>query len=283
LSFNCFDVSGMVFVSYHLYEDMLKLWLLLLPATGCGQILHFGTNQVMPGRIVEFAAPFNARAKAEAALNGRATGAARGAIVVPPGFDPRKACPVFIVNVPSGGSAISSLRSYTNVVLEEGWMLLAADGPKMPAEQDTVEWGWCVLGSVLEQFTKHWPHAKQWPMAPGGFSGGAKRAGAVAAGMMREGYRVTGIFMGGCNEDRASLGVKMFQPPAHFRSIPIFLSNGSSDPIANPTHAAKVKASMDLNRFTRVRLETYEGGHRLYDEHVREALRWFRGPASLGK
>ena len=93
--------------------------------------------------------------------------------------------------------------------------------------------------------------------------------------MMRDGYRVIGIFMGGCNEDRATLGFQLFQPGLGFKNVPLFLSNGASDPIANPSHGAAVRDSMQQNGFTRVRLETHEGAHGLKSEHLRTALSWF--------
>src|SRR6185436_16941991 len=96
------------------------------------------------------------------------------------------------------------------------------------------------------------------------------------AAMVKGGYKVIGIFMGGCNEDRVTLGWELYHPGDRFKSVPIFLSNGASDPIANPTHAATVAESMRRSGFGQIRLESYEGGHRQNTEHLAEALQWFR-------
>ncbi len=176
---------------------------------------------------------------------------------------------------PSGGSAIDWMRSVTNRAFKEGWAVLAADGPKVGVNDDTVQFGWAVLSSALDQFTRTWPQAKQWPVACAGFSGGAKRSAAVAAAMTRDGWRVVGVFLGGCNEDRATLGLQLFQPGPQFKQVPFFLSNGASDPIANPQHASTVAESMRANGFVNLRLESYPGGHRQHNDHLTEALQWF--------
>src|SRR5262245_60872209 len=98
--------------------------------------------------------------------------------------------------------------------------------------------------------------------------------------MMKEGYNVIGVFMGGCNEDRVTLGLEMYQHGDRFKSVPLFLSNGSADPIAGPQQAANVVAAMRRSGFTRIRSETYEGGHRQNDSHLADALRWFREPSA---
>ena len=153
------------------------------------------------------------------------------------------------VSVPSGGWALRSLPSITNTAFSAGWAVLAADVPKVDQNDDTVQFGWAMLSSVLEQFHRTWPQSKQWPVACAGFSGGAKRSATVAAAMVKEGYQVIGISMGGCNEDRATLGLQLYQPGDHFKLVPIFLSNGTGDPIANPTHSATVAESMRRSGF----------------------------------
>jgi hypothetical protein len=206
----------------------------------------------------------------------------RGALVTPIRLaNLLNPCPLLIVSVPSGGSAIRSLPSVTNTALSEGWAVLAADGPKVRVNDDTVQFGWAMLSSVLDQFHRTWPPSKQWPVACAGFSGGAKRSATVAAAMTREGYQVVGIFMGGCNEDRATLGLELYQPGDRFKAVPIFLSNGTSDPIANPRHAGLVADSMRRSGFRTLRLESYPDGHRQNNEQLALALQWFRQNSSL--
>jgi predicted esterase len=245
------------------------------------QGLHFGTNRITPGEILRFAAPVTEQARAEIARTGKAP-VATGALVLPPGYtNLSKPCALLIISVPSGGSAISRLASVTNVGLPQGWAMLAADGPKMEFDQDTIQVGYAVLGSVLNHLARTWPITRQWPVACAGFSGGAKRSAAVAGAMTRDGWKVIGVFMGGCNEDRASTALELFHPGPGFLRVPMFLSNGDQDPIANPTHGASVRDSMLRSGFTTIRLESFAGKHQLNKEHLREALDWFQQSAGI--
>ena len=258
------------------------LLLLVVPLCGHAQQLHFGTNIVAAGKVIEFTAPLNGRALTEVSRLRLGGSKARGAWMAPEGLtNLLRPCPLLIASVPSGGSAIGWMRSITNRALKEGWAVLAADGPKVSVNDDTIPFGWAMLSSVLDQFVRTWPQAKQWPVACAGFSGGAKRSAAVAAAMSHDGWRVIGVFMGGCNEDYATLALQLFQPAQSFKQVPFFLSNGSSDPIANPQQAAAVAESMRRSGFQMIRLETYVGGHRQNSDHLSDALRWFQkvGPA----
>ena len=244
---------------------------------GSAQGLHFGTNLVSPGSLITFNAPLNGRARMETGRLRLAVQSIQGAFVAPATLTNLvRPCPLLVVSVPSGGSAIRAIPGLTNLALPAGWTVLAADGPRVEVMQDTIEFGWGTLSSALEQFARTWPQARQWPVVCTGFSGGAKRSAAVAAAMTRDGWRVIGVFMGGCNEDRASLGLQMFQPGDRFKRVPFFLSNGAGDPIANPEQGAAVAASMRRSGFTTIRLESYEGGHRQHLEHLETALPWFQ-------
>jgi predicted esterase len=258
----------------------LALW---QPLAVDAQRLHFGTNLVVPGQSIHFSARFNAQGYLEASRAG-VGGVARGAFVPPATLtNLLQPCPLLILSVPSGGSAIRWMPNVTNTALERGWAVLAADGPKVEVNDDTIQFGWGMLSSVLDQFTRTWPQAKQWPVACVGFSGGAKRSAAVGAAMTHDGWRVIGVFMGGCNEDRATLGLQLFLPGNAYKRVPFFLSNGTSDPIANPQHAAAVAASMRQSGFTTLRLETYEGGHRPSNDQLDLALSWFAVSAGLNQ
>lgn len=254
---------------------------ILVPTIGRAQTLWLGTNQVPAGKIVEFVVAPNARARQEASQLRRKLEQVRGAVIVPQGFSLAKPRPILVVSVPSGGSSIKALSNYTNVAFSAGWVVLAGEGPRVAVEEDTVQWGWGMLSSVLDYVSRSWPQSKSWPVACAGFSGGAKRSATVAAAMMKDGYNITGIFMGGCNEDRVTLGLQLYQPGERFKQVPIFLSNGTGDPIANPQHAATVAESMRRSGFRNIRLENYSGAHRQNEEHLALALQWFRQSAGL--
>ena len=258
-------------------DVLFWLSLLALPLKIGAQEIHYGTNLVEPGKVIEFLAPLNAQGLRVASSLPLTTTSARGAFVAPASFNNLlKPCPLLIVSVPSGGSAIHWLPSVTNAALSGGWAVLAADGPKVNAKDDTIQFGWAMLYSVLEEFHRTWPQSRQWPVACGGFSGGAKSSALVAAALVKLDYQVIGIFMGGCNEDLATLGLQLYQPGNRFKLVPIFLSNGNSDPIANPKHAATVAESLRRSGFQTLRLESYEGGHRQNNDHLVLALQWFK-------
>ena len=255
---------------------------LALAASAHGQTLHFGTNRVAPGQIVEFAAPPNEAARREASKIGRTAGSIRCAFILPPGCTNLvRPFPLLIFSVPSGAGAIRQMRSMTNAAALEGYIIFAADGPKVDLGLDTIQWGAAMVASGLDQLTRTWPPVRQWPIACAGFSGGAKRSAAEAAALTRDNWRVVGVFMGGCNEDMATLGARLFEPGSHFKSVPMFLSNGEADPIANPQQGAAVKESMTRAGFTNVRLQTHEGKHELRQEHLRQALQWFAQTGGL--
>ena len=93
--------------------------------------------------------------------------------------------------------------------------------------------------------------------------------------MMKENYPVIGLFMGGCNEDLASLGLRLNQPGEQFKQVPIFLSSGLTDSIATPEQHTAVRQSMYRTGFEKIRVENYEGGHQLDNETLALALGWF--------
>src|SRR3954463_812052 len=265
----------------------LAAFLLLFPLSLVSQTLHFGTNLIAPGQIVQFPAVLNAKGKWETGKLKLPAGPATGALVLPEGFDLRKPWPLVIVSVPSGGRSIPMMRAYTNVALTLGYAVLAADGPAVVQDLDTTQLGWAMLSSVLEQLVRTWPQTKAWPMVCAGFSGGAKRSATVAAAMMHESYRVAGVYMGGCENDRASYSATYYLPGEGFKRVPMFLGYGATDPIAGPTQATATKQSMENFGFRNVRAEMYEGGHRLDQENLKTALVWFKsrlpGAAAKGK
>src|SRR5262245_31970117 len=115
----------------------LSLFISVLPVATSAAPMWLGTNQVFPGRIVEFAVTPNARAGMEAVRAHRVVSLLKGAVAVPEGFNLVKPRPILIVSVPSGGSPIKAMPGYTNAALSADWVLLAGEGPPIPAEEDT--------------------------------------------------------------------------------------------------------------------------------------------------
>ena len=266
-------------------KPLLGILTILVSMSGWSQTIKFGVTNITPGKLFEFTVPLSTQAKWEAKQGGNSfVNSARAAMIVPESFDPAKPFPLLIVSSPSGGSPIGSIRGYTNVAMAEGWVVLAAEGPtQTPPKLDTFAWRGVMLGAALETLHRNWPGAARWQVACAGFSGGAKMSGSIGAMLARQNYNLVGMFMGGCNEDRATFGFNTHQPPAWFLEVPIFLCGGLTDPIATPEQHKSVRDSMRASGFANVRLATYPGGHSLNEETLREALNWFLQQAAVEK
>jgi predicted esterase len=234
------------------------------------------TNAPALSQHFDLPVPLNPIAAREAANAGQRVASLKGSVDIPANFDVRRSWPVLLVCAPSGSSAVNSARAYTNIALAQGWIVVAIDGPKVSVQQDNNVFAWAMIQSLLNELRRNWPQSKQWPFAVAGFSGGAKRSAMIAAEMMRQGDSVIGVFMGGCNEDRATLGYQISNPGAGFLNLPMFLSNGTRDAIAGPSHAQTVRLSMEQTGFRKIRAETYNEGHKLDTNHLAMALEWFR-------
>lgn len=234
--------------------------------------------QIPPNRILQFSLPLTSAAKvAIAAGKNPPIDFARAAIAVPSGFDPEIPTPILLVSGSSDGEA-SSIRvmpAFTNVALRLGWIVIAVDGPYGKPPNDDPPFRWGLISSLLDHMHKTWPGSKRWPIVAAGFSGGAKWSGVIGAILAQKGFNLVGVFMGGVNQDMASKAAQLYDPAVRFKRTPIYLSSGSKDKIATPAHHEEVKESLVSNGFSKVRLESFEGGHGLSDNELRKALGWF--------
>jgi hypothetical protein len=243
-----------------------------LPVALFGQALTLGNLEVKPGKTLYFGVP----------LRSGTTGApaVRGALVVPEKFDPRKSWPVLVIDSPGNGSPIDAMRGFTNVAWQSGWLVLAADDLPGKPKRDSFAWRWTLISSALDYVHKFWPGSRDWPMACAGFSGGAKMSAFTAAHLVQAKYRVIGLFLGGCNDDMASLAYQQIQPGENYKTVPVMLSSGAGDAIATPAQHESVKSSMLREGFTNVWLETHQGAHALDTNHLQRALEWFSRQAA---
>ncbi len=246
---------------------------------------------IKPGHKVEFETPFSEalRAKLKKRLGGvedlytdiDMSKAAVG-LFVPVGFDPTKSWPVMIISVSDTGrsqgkfpSSVKSMFAYIEAAKSEKWVLIAADCPGYLTPG--LPFNRCGLAeAALEALAEAWPASKYWPIATGGFSGGAKYSGWLGGWFSESGRNVLGMFMAGCNEDMASKSLDALRPTKKvFNRAKVFLSIGAHDKVAGPDKAETVVKSLKRSGFDDTQLTIFEGGHELRQYHLITAMKWF--------
>lgn len=231
-----------------------------------------------PG-VVRYEFPLDDRERSYAAEAGNTPPAhAMVTIVAPPGFVPTKTSPVLILSGTSdfGRRNSDDIPFYAAAARSEKWLVLTGDAPTKP-RQDSTGWRFAMTLAAVRALHAKFPGSERWPVACAGYSGGAKRAGFIAPLLKLAGCRLAGIFLTGINEDRLSTGYRQYLgADAGFRELPIFVSSGQTDQVAPPAAQSAVVASLKRNGFSRVREESFEGGHVVNSAHVRGALAWFR-------
>ncbi len=249
-----------------------------LPVFACAGPARLGYVEITPGAVTKFDAPLSPALQTLALTGGNPrVPAAKCAIVVPAGFDPAKPWPILVANAVQGSSAVAGVAVFGKPAAEAGWITIAADGP-VPAKLETTQWCVAMIEAAFDHLEKAWPGARRWPVASGGFSGGAKRSAYVGAMLMENGHRVIGLWMGGCNEDRASDALHWHKPGPAFFAVPIHLSSGLADPVATPAQHRVVRDSMLAAGFKDVRLETHAGAHAMDPAQLAAGLRRFAPP-----
>ncbi|MGD9780580.1 MAG: hypothetical protein AB7V14_00345 [Kiritimatiellia bacterium] len=245
-------------------------------APAAGPAIVAGTEIRLGGKTT-FRAPLDKEAiQALSKAGNNATEAAVG-LWVPADFDPQKEWKILLVSQTADASSVDHMDCYPAAVqTAPGWIMLAADGPFAPPKGDTTQWRWQMARAGLQALEAAWPASRNWPIAAGGFSGGAKRSGFLGALLCADGRNLIGMYMGGCNQDMASEGLKDYRPDrVAFRKVPVYLSAGKQDATAPVQKVDKVRLSLEATGFREVRMETYDGGHNPDLGHVAEALNWF--------
>jgi surfactin synthase thioesterase subunit len=237
---------------------------------------------VVPGKTTQFEIVlpenlrrFAGRGKLSAVTTALAT------VAVPANFDPARAWPMLVISASSDPGYTDSrawMRGFVAPALAAGWVVFAADAAEVPGvpAADNNELRLALVLAAQSALAKVWPDSVHWPLAFGGFSGGAKRSGVLAFLSTVEGRTPIGIFLGGCNEPTPVMVLDAYREPLpQFLKIPVFLSSGSRDPVATPEQHEEVARQLAAAGFSALRLETYPGRHNLYQEHVQAALQWF--------
>lgn len=205
---------------------------------------------------------------------------ARVAVATPATFDPMQPWRVLIVSAtsdPGHQSSRALMTAYRSAAAGAGWIALAADPDTEVAQSEHSPALRFVLASVaLDAVLPQWREPGRSTLAFAGFSGGAKYAGWLAALFTTQGARVAGIFLSGVNEERvATAAMQLKVLDEGYRSVPVFLQAGRSDPVATAARHREIRAELLRRGFRSVRLEFVEGGHRVDANWLPTALEWF--------
>jgi predicted esterase len=201
-------------------------------------------------------------------------------VALPAGFRPEEPMPILVVSATSGSPSRELLRAYAKSASDTGWVLVAADAePEVARADDQVALRIVLTAAAIAGLRVQWPASAQSPLAFGGFSGGAKHSGWLAASFARRGRNVIGVYLSGDNEETLSQGAAGFEiKDEKFRRMRVFVQAGTTDEIAGPDDVRNVMASLERAGFSRTRIAWTSGGHQVEPESLREALRWFTAP-----
>jgi predicted esterase len=202
-------------------------------------------------------------------------------IAVPENFDTAHVWPVMVISATSDPQYHSSRRllgAYADTALTDGWILVAADPTEnVSIEQDDVALRYALNTAALAVLALQWPEANKAPLAFGGFSGGAKYSGWLAAAFASQGRTVIGIYLAGINQDTIVAAAQQFKVlDEAFRRIPVFLQSGEKDEIATPGDHRGVQEELKRAGFRHTRIEHFPGPHAVDPRPLRIALDWFR-------
>lgn len=201
-------------------------------------------------------------------------------IAMPEGHRAQDDRSVLVVSATSDAAHQSSralLRAYEKAALDSGWIVVAADPePAVAPADDHMALRLALNNAALAVLRNQWRKATNAPLAFGGFSGGAKYSGWLAAAFARQGRTVAGIYAAGSNEDTVAEAARHFGVlDAGFRRVGVFLQTGLGDAVATPDDQRRIAALLARAGFENVRVVTPPGGHEVDPRPLGEALEWF--------
>lgn len=206
---------------------------------------------------------------------------ARVTIGIPGNVDASIEPPVLLVSATADPGAHSSrglLRLYAQAALAGGWIVIAADPVEAVSfDDDDVPLRLALDLAALATLGQQRPASGQAVLAFGGFSGGAKYAGWLAAAFASQGRTIAGVYQAGINEDTlipAAIRFRVLDDT--FRQVPVFLVSGDQDTIATPSRHRAIAAGLQRAGFGNVRIESFAGRHEVDAGSLGDALRWFR-------
>lgn len=235
------------------------------------------------GELEEFKVPLT---EEEKRLAGRSPGGvtpeeATVGIMLPEGFDPAQPQKVLVVfsTDDNGGDHLKALPRFGGVATRNGWVAIAAMGP-VQENKLTPEWHAAMIYAGLRALEERYPKAKTWRFFTGGNSGGGLRSAMMSCALLKNGYPVEGVFMGGAGDERFSAGLAIFRPErSKVRNLAVYLAVGKNDPMINAARADYVAEAVKKQGIRNIRRDSYDGAHGMKEESLTAALEWFAGGA----
>ena len=223
----------------------------------------------------------------EVAGNGKASPVTHALIDIayPPAFDAARAWPILVINATSDlkfNSSRALMHRYADVATAAGWVVVAADANReLVVNQDNVKLRLALDSAALAALQLKWPAAAEAPLAFGGFSGGAKHSGWLAAAFVAQERKVIGVFQAGINEESFIKAGKQFKVDnADFLRIPVFLLVGDRDRMSTPNAHRRVEKQLKKAGVEHVKLEIIPGPHYVNPAPLKGALEWFTSIAA---
>ena len=249
--------------------------------------------ELTPGKVTEFRVELP-DALRELAGEGRKspTKLAQVAVALTAAFTPDREWPVMVISATSAprryASSCRLLGFYAPEALAAGWVLVAADPePDIGEDDDGNGMRLALLQAAFAALATKWPAVQTSPLAFGGFSGGAKRSGMLAALYATQGRRAVGIFQAGINQETVLFSARGYRRlDDAYRAVPVFLLAGTHDEIAPASAHEDIRDELRRAGFKHVQLETFAGPHAVDPRPLRRALAWFdevRGKAAEPK
>jgi predicted esterase len=260
---------------------------LAFPAALLFAALSTGTG-LKPGGLSELSVELPEQLRQIAGRGGRApVTRALVTVAVPVDFDAARVYPVMVISAtadpPQYHSSRRLLRVYAEVAVAGGWILVAADpAEEVTVEQDDINLRYALNATALAALESQWPQAGKAPLAFGGFSGGAKFSGWLAAAFASQGRSIIGIYLAGINSDTVISAARHFSVlNESFRRTAVFLASGQNDKVATPADHRSIHDQLKRARFSEVRIEYGASSHEVDPRSLRTALDWFRKVAPL--
>jgi predicted esterase len=263
------------------YLTLRALRILTLPALVLSAVADNSGPIIQAGAISEFQMDLTKEMRAVASENlPRRVTSLRVAIAAPANFDSARLWPVMVISAssdPGYNSSRALLRRYAPTAMSAGWILVAADPlQRVTLAQDSHQLRLVLANAALTEMEKEWKLASSAPLAFGGYSGGAKHSGVLAAEFAARKRLAIGVFQGGINiETLASSGRRLRVLDEDYLRIPVFLAGGEIDTIATPSAHRAVAAALKKAGFEHVRLEFNALAHKIDPAMLEVALEWF--------